>query len=479
MKKFICIAMCAVIVPGVLGLTGCAKAPENGSYTMTLEYFPETRTLEGEMTAEVVNTAQTAYETLCFQLWANAYREGAQYAPVSELFSPAAYYDGESYGGIAVTQVTGAAGYRVTGEDENILEVTLEQPLYPDERVTLGMTFTVTLARVEHRLGVGEHAVTLTGFYPVLCACNGTQEHVYADLGDPFVSECADYDVTLTLPASYTVAYTGTGERTEANGKAAYHVRAEGVRDFAMVCSEQFSMTQGSAEGVPVTYYYLDDPDPQRTLAAAQQSLSYYCAAFGDYAYPAYTVAQVGFPYGGMEYPMLSLIADDLRAEETPLVVAHETAHQWWYAMVGSDQFCEAWQDEGLAEFSAALFLDEHPEYGTTYGECVASAEASYRAFFSVWSQIANGERTSMRRALTDFAGEYEYRNVVYDKGLILFDRVQEVLGREKTLASLRAYVRAYSGTIAPPEALIACFTQRGAYAEGVFTSFLEGTCVI
>ena len=479
MRRMVCGALCGALMLGALGIAGCAPQEARSAYAMTLEYFPETRTLEGEMAVQIVNTSDSARETLCFQLWPNAYREGAAYAPVSELFAPAAYYNGASYGGIEVHEVDGAAGFRVAGEDENILEVTLAGPLYPDERAALTMSFTVTLAQIDHRLGVGENAVTLTGFYPVLCACGGTQEHVYAALGDPFVSECADYEVTFTLPESYGVAYTGAGERTVSDGKAAYHVRAKGVRDFAMVCSEHFQVLEGSADGIPVTYYYLDDGAPETTLAAACQSLSYYGASFGEYAYAQYTVVETDFPYGGMEYPMLSMIANDLREEEVPLVVAHETAHQWWYAMVGSDQFCEAWQDEGLAEFSAALFLQAHPEYGMTYEDCVAASENSYRAFFSVWSQVSEGENTAMRRPLTDFSGEYEYRNVVYDKGLILFDRLYDLLGERKTLAALRDYAKAYAGKIAPSEALIACFAQRGAYAEGIFTSFLDGTCVI
>ena len=479
MKRMICAALCGALALGTLGLAGCSGEQERSRYAMTLEYFPETRTLEGEMTADIVNTSDTAREMLLFQLWANAYREGAEYRPVSDLFAPAAYYDGASYGGIVVSDVAGAAGFRVAGEDENILEVSLREPLYPDERVSLSMTFTVTLAAVNHRLGVGENAVTLTGFYPVLCACNGTQEHVYASLGDPFVSECADYEVSLTLPETYVAAYTGTGERSASGGKATYHVRADNVRDIAMVCSERFQTLEKSADGIPVTYYYLDDASPETTLAAACDSLSYYASAFSEYAYPAYTVVETDFPYGGMEYPMLSMISADLRAEEVPLVVAHETAHQWWYAMVGSDQFCEAWQDEGLAEFSAALFLGKHPEYGMTYEDCVSASEASYRAFFSVWTQIAEGENTAMQRALTEFSGEYEYRNVVYDKGLILFDRLMETLGEKKTLSALREYARGYTGRIAPPEALIACFSSRGSYAEGVFSSFLGGTCVI
>ena len=144
MKRMICAALCGALALGTLWLAGCSGEQERSRYAMTLEYFPETRTLEGEMTADIVNTSDTARETLLFQLWANAYREGAEYRPVSDLFAPAAYYDGASYGGIVVSDVAGAAGFRVAGEDENILEVSLREPLYPDERVSLSMTITAS-----------------------------------------------------------------------------------------------------------------------------------------------------------------------------------------------------------------------------------------------------------------------------------------------------------------------------------------------
>ena len=225
-------------------------------------------------------------------------------------------------------------------------------------------------------------------------------------------------------------------------------------------------------------YYALDDADPSGTLQTACESLSYYADAFGAYEYPAYTVVETGFPYGGMEYPMLSLIADDLPATEVPLVVAHETAHQWWYAMVGSDQYHEAWQDEGLAEYSAALFFEAHPEYGRTYADMVAASESAYRAYYSVSAQLSRGE-TAMRRDLTDYTGDYAYRSLAYDKGVILFDRLRQTVGEERFFAAIKDYARAYKGEIAPPEALIARFAARSPQAEGIFAAFLDGLCVI
>ena len=480
MRRIVCLGLSAALLAPACCFAACAPAEERGAYVISAEYFPEERRLEATMTAEIVNTSDAAWETLKFQLWPNAYREGAAYAPVSSLYAPSAYYDGESYGGIDVTDVTGAQSFRVAGADGNILETVLPEPLAPDERVTIGMDFTVTLARINHRLGAGEHAVNLANFYPVLCHYdNGFCEYVYSSNGDPFVSACADYDVSLTVPENFVVAHTGTCERTLADGKAVHHVRAGNVRDVAFVLSEDFRFAETSVGGVPVRYFYFDDDSAAETIACAAASLAYFGETFGGYAYPAYTVVQTDFPYGGMEYPMLSMIAADLRAEEVPVVVAHETAHQWWYASVGSNQFEEAWQDEGLAEYSAALFFGAHPDYGVTYEECVALSEQSYRAFFSVSSQLSGEQNTAMSRPLTGFSGEYEYRSIAYDKGVILFDRLRDTLGDGKFFAALRAYAKSCAGSVAPPERLVACFADRGAHAEGIIESFLRGTCVI
>ena len=478
MRRILPVVFALLLALAPLTLAACGTTTPD-LYTMTLVYEPSTRSLAGEMTVQLENRTESAWETVEFQLWPNAFREGAKYLPVSETYAPAVYYKGASFGGITLTGVEGGEA-RVVGEDENILEVTPPAPVYPDERVTLTMRFTVLLPEIEHRLGVGQKTVNLGNFYPILCAWGeeGFCEHVYACCGDPFVSGVADYDVTFSLPASYHVAHTGTGTRTEENGLATYHVRAEGVRDFAMVCSEQFTVHTAEASGIPVMYYALDDADPSGTLQTACESLSYYADAFGAYEYPAYTVVETGFPYGGMEYPMLSLIADDLPATEVPLVVAHETAHQWWYAMVGSDQYHEAWQDEGLAEYSAALFFEAYPEYGRTYADMVAASESAYRAYYSVSAQLSRGE-TAMRRDLTDYTGDYAYRSLAYDKGVILFDRLRQTVGEERFFAAIKDYARAYKGEIAPPEALIARFAARSPQAEGIFAAFLDGLCVI
>lgn len=484
MRKIICCAVGAVMLLSCASFAACKKTVERCSYQITAEYFSEEKTLAAEMRVTVPNVTENALDALKFELWGNAFREGAAYRPVSDLYVPAAYYNGESYGGMQIASVEGAAGFEVCGEDENILSVSLSEALYPDESVTLDVSFTVTLAEINHRLGVGEHNVTLANFYPVLCAYdNGFLEYVYAENGDPFVSECADYQVTLTVPQDYTVICSGQSARAEESGKAVYRVTAQNVRDVAFVMGTELTTVSQtvnvSGADVVVQYAYIADETPEISLESAAQSLTFYSQTFGDYAYPCYSVVETDFPYGGMEYPGLVMISSALTESDYPMVIAHETAHQWWYAMVGSNQFEAAWQDEGLAEYSAALFLQEYPEYGDTYADFVHRSEAGYRAYFSVKSQLAGKANTIMTRPLTTFSGAYEYRNIAYDKGVIMFDRVRSVTGDKRFFAALQAYFNRYSGEIAAPEDLISCFKSAGSNVEELYRSFLEGTCVI
>ena len=125
MKKTISIALGALFLAGTLPIAACASAEKNSKYEITAEYLPEESKLTAEMQFTFVNDTQNALDDLRFELYPNAYREGAEYAPVSELYRPSAYYAGESYGGIEVLSVDGGTAWEVCGEDENILSVSL------------------------------------------------------------------------------------------------------------------------------------------------------------------------------------------------------------------------------------------------------------------------------------------------------------------------------------------------------------------
>ena len=470
-KRIVSLLLIICAAVAVFSFAGCKKKSAKVSeYEIFASYDSETRTLTGAVDFTYYNSTDNEFTELKFNLYGNAFRENALHKPVSSSYEARAFYDGKSYGSMSVESVENCANWNVTGEDENILSVTLTQPVYPEQSVKLKINYKLTLAKINHRTGVTKNAVNLGNFYPILCAYTkeGFIEAPYYHCGDPFVSECANYNVTIEMPAQYSAAASGklvTESTASERKKCSYSL--ENARDFALVLSDKFQVVSGSVNGVEINYYYYSDDNAQKSLAAACESVEYFSETFGGYVYPTLSVVQTGFCYGGMEYPALTMISDDLKSDEGIYTIVHENAHQWWYAMVGSDQLNCGWQDEGLAEYSSVMFFESHPDYAFTRLGLVGSATKAYRAFYSVYNQIFGETDTSMNRNLSQFSSEYEYSNIAYNKGMIMFDLLRQSIGDDKFVSGLKKYYKSNVYKIASCDDLFGCFISGGNDLEG------------
>ncbi|MGN0811900.1 MAG: M1 family metallopeptidase [Candidatus Coproplasma sp.] len=482
MKKFIVILSATLTALTLLPVTACrsSKKTQNDEYVINVCYSEEDKSLTGTCTLTYFNRTDNEIDSLCFNLWGNAYREGAKYKPVAAGDSKA-YYSGVNYGDESVQNVEECNGWEVCGEDENILKVVLNQPIYPDQSATVTISYTLDLAKVNHRTGVTSDTVNLGNFYPILCAYSteGFIQNPYYSTGDPFVSECANYDVTLSLPPEYVAATSGKEvERREENGNTAVRYTLENARDFAAVLSKNFVTETRSVNGCEVTAYYCGDRQLQSELDAVCESLEYFSSSFGAYAYPTLSVVYTPLNSSGMEYPALTMINSALSEADAVYTAVHETAHQWWYAMVGSDQVKNAWQDEGLAEYSTLAFFETHPAYGYTRTGILGTAIKAYRGYYSVYNQIFGKSDTTMSRPLNEYDGEYEYVNIAYNKSLLMFESVRTAMGDKKFFTALADYFSANRFKIASAEELIARFDKQYD-TEGLINGYLDGKVVI
>ncbi|MBQ8685902.1 MAG: M1 family metallopeptidase [Clostridia bacterium] len=484
MKRIACLILAVACVLSVsYGFIGCKKETKVSSrYEITAEYLPESGTLAGTTKLTFENCGDNEISVLKFQLYPNAYRKDALFKPVSKAYENAAYYAGESYGEMVISSVNGAKNWEVMGEDENILYVYLERSLFPDDKVVLDIGFLLKLARVNHRTGVTEKTVNLGNFFPVLCAekDGGFYECAYYSDGDPFLSECADFKVTITAPKDYLIAATGeTVSERSLESKKEHIFTAQSVRDFAMVLSDHFEVMEKTVGDTELVYYYYDDPSAKETLATAAEAFAYFEDTFGDYPYARYSVAQTGFCLAGMEYPNLAMISDDLLAAELSRAIVHETAHQWWYGVVGSNQIEEAWQDEGLAEYSALLFFENYEKYGFNREDTVMKALKEYRSYYDVYGSVLGRTDTRMTRHLKDYLSDYEYKCLAYDKPLVMLDTLRKSVGDEQFLSSLKKYYATNKFAVASSADLIAAFEKTGLDVHGFFDSFLSGKAIL
>ncbi|MGN1103995.1 MAG: hypothetical protein ACI4QI_03885, partial [Candidatus Coproplasma sp.] len=312
MKKQIIILAAALTAAVSIPTAAChtGQAEQADKYVINATYNEEQGTLTGTCSLTWFNRTDNEIDSLYFNLWGNAYREGAKFRPVAEGDNKA-YYAGVNYGGESVQSVDGCASWEVAGDDENILKVTLNQPIYPDQSTTVDISYTLDIAKVNHRTGVTDSTVNLGNFYPILCAYSteGFIQTPYYSTGDPFVSECANYEVTLSLPPEYTAATSGKEvERREKEGGLTIDYTIENARDFAVVLSKNFKTETRKVGDCEVTAYYCKDRDGAVELDAVCESLEYFSSTFGAYAYPTLSLVYTPLNSSGMEYPALTMI---------------------------------------------------------------------------------------------------------------------------------------------------------------------------
>ena len=447
-------------------------------YEINAEYSPDHRTLSGTVKVAYENDTDEEISLLKFQTYPNAYRKNALYKPISSAYADGAYYAGDSYGEMTILSVNGSKNWEVMGEDENVLYVYLERSLFPGDKVVLDIGFITKLAEVNHRTGVTARTVNLGNFFPILCGRKqgGFYECVYFSDGDPFFSDCANFTCTLTVPKEYQVAATGeVFEKRTLESKKVYVMHADMVRDFAMVLSKDFRVLTENVEGTEVTYCYYADETPDDSMQTIVDSFRYYSERFGAYPYPTYTVAETGFCLGGMEYPCLTMLSGALTGGQRVRAIAHETAHQWWYATVGSDQTENAWQDEGLAEYSAITFFEKNEKYGFSRDGLVTEALREYRSYYDVYGSVLGRTDTRMTRSLAEFISDYEYRCISYDKAVVMLDTLRKSVGDGKFFGALRRYYAANTYKMASAGDFVAAFEKSGLDVGGFFDSFLQG----
>ena len=231
MKKFGLVILSLVVVFCGATFSGCAKENLSSSYSMELEYNSDEKTLYGTENICYFNTSKNTLEYLKFNLYPNAFRENSKLKVISSAYNEKAYYNGQSYGKIEILSVKSAKSdllYEICGKDENILKVTLKESIYPDESVEICITFKVTLAEINHRLGVGKNTINFGGFYPIACVYEdgkGFLEQEYNSSGDPFYSDVANYNVKITCDKNLTLASYGMlKSRAISNDNATYKI---------------------------------------------------------------------------------------------------------------------------------------------------------------------------------------------------------------------------------------------------------------
>lgn len=479
MKKIIVLTL---IIAFSIPLFACSEKSDTKIATYDIAVsLNDDMTLDGKMTYSF--TPNSDVSSVYFSLYPNAFSNTAEISPVYKDDELYAYPNGKSYGDLQIITAKALGkplDFEVTGINKGTLKLGLNETAKKGKEIDIYIEFRLKLANVKHRTGYGENTVNLTNFYPVACVLeNGKYyESVYYPAGDPFYLECSNYKVSLAVPSNYVVASSLTPKSTVWSAdKTEYCYEREKVRDIAFILSKNYNVLEKTCNGVSVKYYYYADKNPEKTLETACSSLAFFSDKYHAYPYAEYVVAEGDFIYGGMEYPCLSLISSSVSNDYRDYVVAHETAHQWFYGILGVNQNEIGFFDEGLTELSTALFLSEYT--GTPLKNYMEKAVNSYLSIREALVYAGNTCPPIMDRNLKDFSSEAEYVMIAYNRSQIAFNEVREMLGNEKFFKFIKGFIKknAYKNvTLSDFEKAL---NKTSKNAGKVFNSYVNGEKVV
>ena len=269
-------------------------------------------------------------------------------------------------------------------DDETVLAVTLPEPVVPGATVNVEIEWTSRLPRTFARTGaIGDYFFVAQWFPKIgILEDTGWNCHQF-HAATEFFSDYGIYDVRISVPEGWVVGATGI-ERSVSNngdGTATHHYYQEDVHDFAWTTSPDFLELRERFDhpNLPtVELRLLLRPEhadqAARHFDATRNTLKHYGEWFGAYPYEQLTIVDPAWQSrsGGMEYPTLFTAGSRWLAPAevaTPEeVTIHEAGHQFWYGVVGSNEFEYAWLDEGLNTFSTARAVEASftPHYRST-----------------------------------------------------------------------------------------------------------------
>lgn len=491
----------ALISQGKINLSGNAAsvdltkgADTRNKYSLELSLDNAKKILTGKQSVSYINNSDITLNEVCFHLYPNAFKTKTT-APVDANDFSQAYPNGFSSGYITLTSLKeagSAAKYTIEGTDGTVLRIKLKTPLKKGERVNLSFEYTVNLPNCLGRFGYGDKSINLCNFYPIACVYDsrGFNTDPYYEVGDPFYSDVADYNITLSIPKDYTIATTGQIKTENTNdSKKIVTIEATAVRDYAAIASNQFKRIEKKVGDTTVySYYYTstDDILGQLALTTGANSIELYEKLYGDYPYKTFSVTQTDFYVGGMEYPNLVLIDKSLYAQGAysemilKYVIAHETAHQWWYAMVGNNEVMEPWLDEALTDFTTQLYFTyyETPEYANAvYKAQVDYPYSLYSTYLKESLSKVSDDKKHTGMAYVDMPTYWYYDNtiysiLVYSKGVKIFDAIRSEMGDQAFFTALRNYYKENALGNTTKDVLIKAFSD----ASGKnMTDFING----
>jgi hypothetical protein len=437
---------------GLVLALSAATALAAPSYRLDLTVDWETGTYAGTIAVEFENSRAEPLDRLILQLFAN---------------DPAIYGDAE-------VRVLAAAldGIELDVDPQteaSRLPLRLSDPIAAGQTASLVAQFAGTAAPspssstpAESGYGIltkNEDSFVLTSFYPMLAVDGAAFADAECTSGDRLWGEAADYDVTLRTKSGLVPASTGALLSSQhEDGHSTHRFSASSSRDFSLVLTRGYPESELQSGSLTLRSHFApSDPGAAvRALEVAIGAVEIFERRIGALPHREIEIVEVPLQrVAGVEFTGLILVSEDYarRPADTfyDIIVSHEMAHQWFFAVVGNDPIASPWLDESLATFLSNIYLEESGQPDDALSERER------------WQRSYEGGRRAVDAMAIDssacaFPSSSTYSSHVYDGGAWFLHSLRSEIGEAAFFEALSTYYADFSGAVATSRDLLSAF---------------------
>lgn len=455
-----------------------ALSPRNANYDMEVSLNTETKIIDGKMKLNWINISPDTITELQFHLYLNAFKNTEttfMKESGSVRFTNKKGEDDSKWGWVEIKSMKIKGGENLTRKiefiqpddanenDQTVIRVPLKDSILPGDTIDILINFESKLPKLYARTGYVGNYYLIGQWFPKIgvyepagmrFAKTGAWNCHQFHRNSEFYADYGVYNVSITLPKDYIVGATGVliDEKTSGESKTLkYH--AEDVIDFVWTASQRFIEIKDEWKHVKIKL--LIQPEhkdlAQRHIDAAKAALEYFDKHLGLYPYSTLTIVDPpvkGARSAGMEYPTFitagsfAWMPEGMRFIE--MVTIHEFGHQYFMGIIASNEFEEAWLDEGLNSYFETLIMD------ATYGEKTAFFDVAGIRIGDLEMQRTGYVHNQSRKIAESarFAWQFEhggYGMSSYRKPATFMNTLHRMVGDEVMDEIMKTYYKRWS----------------------------------
>ncbi|CAG5004637.1 hypothetical protein DYBT9275_03411 [Dyadobacter sp. CECT 9275] len=447
-----------------LALSALAATAQNdrwqqrAKYQMEIDFDASKHQYRGTQKLLYTNNSPDTLTKVFYHLYLNAFQPGSQMDVRSRTISDPDPRVRDRISKLSPTEI----GYeKVISLKQNgkllkyevvgtILEVTLNEKILPKTQHTFDMEFEAQVPVQIRRTGRNNLEgidYSMAQWYPKMSEYDYEGWHANPYIGREFYGIWGDFDVKITLDASYVLAATGYLQNPEKIGhgysrkevkhkageKLTWHFVAPEVHDFVWAADRDFKHDVVKVdENLDLHFFYQADTlaDHWKQMEPlAVKTFRIMNEKFGRYPYKQYSVVQGGD--GGMEYPMATLITGHQSFGGLVSAMVHESIHSWFQGILATNESKYSWMDEGFDTYAQNIIMSE---LFPSKSDPQRASTTSYR----------NLVKSGLEEPLTTHADHYHtnraYSIASYNKGAVFINQLGYIIGNDKLETSMKRY---------------------------------------